>query len=45
MGVAHNVFGTGETSDFERMLDDILGRAKTAALTTAAQVEAPRIAR
>jgi hypothetical protein len=45
MGVAYNVFRTGEMSDFERMLDDILGRAKTAALTTAAQVEAESAAR
>jgi hypothetical protein len=34
------VFKTGDKSDFERMLDDILSRAKTQALHTSAQVEA-----
>jgi hypothetical protein len=34
------VFRTGDKADFERMLDDILGRAKTKALHTSAQVEA-----
>lgn len=34
------MFRTGNKADFERMLDDILGRAKAAAVTTAAQVEA-----
>jgi hypothetical protein len=45
MGLAHNVFRTGERTDFERMLDDILGRAKTTALHTSAQVEAEAAAR
>jgi hypothetical protein len=39
------MFRTGEKADFERMLDDILGRAKTAAVCTAAQVEAESSAR
>lgn len=45
MGSAHNVFKTGQKADFERMLDDILGRAKTTALHTSAQVEAESAAR
>ena len=28
MGLAHSVFRTGEKADFERMLDDLLDRAK-----------------
>lgn len=28
MGLAHSVFRTGEKADFERMLDDMLGRVK-----------------
>jgi hypothetical protein len=43
--LAHNVFRTGEKADFERMLGDILGRAKTTALHTSAQVEAESAAR
>ena len=39
MGLAHTVFRTGGKPDFERMLDDILASAKTAALTTSTQVE------
>lgn len=39
------MFRTGEKTDFERMLDDVLGRAKTAAVSTAAQVEAESAAR
>jgi hypothetical protein len=39
------MFRTGEKADFERMLDDILSRAKTSALTTSAQVEAESAAR
>ena len=34
------MFKTGDIADFERMLDDILGRAKVHALHTSAQVEA-----
>lgn len=45
MGLAHNVFRMGEKADFERMLDDMLGRAKTTALHTSAQVEAESAAR
>jgi hypothetical protein len=45
MSVALNVFKRGEKSDFERMLDDILSRAKTIALHTSAQVEAEAAAR
>ena len=39
------MFKTGEKSDFERMLDHILGSAKAAALTTSAQVEHESAAR
>lgn len=39
------MFRTGQKADFERMLDDILVRAKTAALYTSAQVEAESAAR
>jgi len=39
------MFRTGEKADFERMLDDILARAKTAALYASAQVEAETAAR
>src|SRR5437588_183085 len=39
------MFRTGEKADFERMLDDILGRAKTAAVSTSGQVEAESAAR
>jgi hypothetical protein len=39
------VFRTGEKIDFDRMLDDILARAKTLAVSTAAQVEAESAAR
>lgn len=39
------MFRTGEKADFERMLDDLLSRAKTSALTTSAQVEAESAAR
>ena len=39
------MFRTGDKVDCERMLDDILSRAKTAALTTSAQVEAESAAR
>jgi hypothetical protein len=39
------VFRTGEKADFERMLDDILDRAKATAISTAAQVEAEFAAR
>jgi hypothetical protein len=45
MRLAQNVFRTGEKTDFERMLDDILGSAKTAALSTSAQVEHESAAR
>ena len=45
MGVAHTVFRTGEKTDFERMLEDILASAKTAGLTTSAQVEHESAAR
>jgi hypothetical protein len=38
MGLAHNLFRTAEKGDFERMLDDMLSRSKTAALHTCAQV-------
>ncbi len=34
------MFRTGDKTDFERMLDNILGRAKTAAMYTCAEVEA-----
>jgi len=39
------MFRTGEKTGFERMLDGILGRAKIAALNSAAQVEAEFAAR
>jgi hypothetical protein len=39
------VFRAGDTKDFERMLDDILSRAKTASATTSAQVQAEAAAR
>ena len=39
------MFRTAEKTDFERMLDSILERAKTAALSTSAQVEAESAAR
>lgn len=39
------VFRPGDTKDFERMLDDILDRAKTASATTSAQVQAESAAR
>jgi len=39
------VFRTGEKIDFDRMLDDILARAKTLAVSTSAQVEAESAAR
>lgn len=39
------MFRTGEKADFERMLDDILGRAKITALSATAQVEAEFAAR
>ena len=39
------MFRTGDKADFERMLDDILSRAKTSSLTTSAQVEAESAAR
>jgi hypothetical protein len=39
------MFCAGEKVDFERMLDDILSRAKTSALTTSAQVEGEFAAR
>lgn len=39
------MFRTGEKSDFERMLDGILGRAKSAGLSISAQVEAESAAR
>lgn len=45
MEVAPNVFKKGEKSDFDRMLDDILGRVKTTALHTSAQVKAEAAAR
>jgi hypothetical protein len=45
MRLAHTVFRTGEKTDFERMLDDILASAKTAALTTSTQVEHESAAR
>jgi hypothetical protein len=40
-----SVFRTGEKIDFDRMLDDILARAKTLAVSTSAQVEAESAAR
>lgn len=45
MGLAHTVFRTGEKTDFERMLDEILASAKSAALTTTTQVEHESAAR
>jgi hypothetical protein len=45
MGLVHIVFRTGDRVDFERMLDDILGRATIAALTAATQVEHEAAAR
>jgi hypothetical protein len=39
------VFRTADKSDFQRMLDDILGRAKIAATTTSTQVEHEAAAR
>jgi hypothetical protein len=39
------MFRTGDKADFERMLDDILGRAKTVAVSTSGQVEAESAAR
>ena len=39
------MFRTGDKADFERMLDDILARAKVAAASTAAQVTAESSAR
>jgi hypothetical protein len=39
------LFRTGDTKDFERMLDDILDRGRTAAAHTSAQVQAESSAR
>ena len=39
------MFRAGDTKDFERMLDDILSRAKTASATTSAQAQAEAAAR
>jgi hypothetical protein len=39
------MFRTGDKADFDRMLDDILGRAKTAATSIAIQVDAEAAAR
>jgi len=44
-GMPHNMFRTGDKADFERMLDDILDRAKDAAANLSLKVEADSSAR
>ena len=45
VGEEGRMFRTGERTDFERMLADILARAKAAAVNTAGQIEAEASAR